>query len=82
MGEASVAVSRLRRFIRGLASLAARPGPAALACLLFGLFDALQFRLQTTSSIPPQFFQMLPYLMVIGVLIAVSARKEWRKGWL
>ena len=60
---------------------AARPGLAALACLLFGLFDALQLRLQTTGGIPPQFFQMLPYLMVIGVLVVISARKEWRKGW-
>lgn len=60
---------------------AARPGLAALACLLFGLFDALQFRLQTTSNIPPQFFQMLPYLIVVGALVLISARKEWRKGW-
>jgi ABC-type uncharacterized transport system permease subunit len=49
--------------------------------LLFGMFDALQFRLQTTSSIPPQFFQMLPYLIVVIALVVISARKEWRKGW-
>ncbi len=67
--------------LAGVYFAAARPVPAALACLLFGLFDALQFRLQTSGSIPPQFFQMLPYLMVVGVLVAVSARKEWRKGW-
>jgi len=60
---------------------AARPGLATLACLLFGLFDALQFRLQTTSNIPPQFFQMLPYLIVVGALVLISVRKEWRKGW-
>jgi ABC-type uncharacterized transport system permease subunit len=60
---------------------AARPGVAAVACLLFGLFDAIQLRLQTTGGIPPQFFQMLPYLMVVGILVIISARKEWRKGW-
>ena len=60
---------------------AARPGVAAVACLLFGLFDAIQLRLQTTGGIPPQFFQMLPYLIVVGVLVVISARKEWRKGW-
>jgi simple sugar transport system permease protein len=68
--------------LAGVYFAAARPVPAAIECLLFGLFDALQFRLQTSGSIPPQFFQMLPYLMVVGVLVAVSARKEWRKGWL
>ena len=53
----------------------------ALACLLFGLFEAVQFRLQLASSTPPQFFQMLPYLMVVITLAIISARKEWRKGW-
>jgi ABC-type uncharacterized transport system permease subunit len=52
-----------------------------LACLLFGLFEALQFRLQLNNSTPPQFFQMLPYLMVVIMLVAISVRKEWRKGW-
>jgi simple sugar transport system permease protein len=72
---------------RGFIALAAvyfaagRPGLSAVACLLFGLFEALQFRLQTTSSTPPQFFQMLPYLMVVLMLTLISARKEWRKGW-
>jgi general nucleoside transport system permease protein len=67
--------------LAGVYFAAARPIPAAIACLVFGLFDALQVRLQTSGSIPSQFFQMLPYLMVVGVLVAVSARKEWRKGW-
>lgn len=72
---------------RGFIALAAvyfaagRPRWAALACLLFGMFEALQFRLQLMSSTPPQFFQMLPYLMVVIVLAIISARKEWRKGW-
>ncbi len=72
---------------RGFIALAAvyfaagRPGRSALACVLFGLFEALQFRLQTTFNIPPQFFQMLPYIMVVVMLIAISVRKEWKKGW-
>lgn len=60
---------------------AARPRLAAVACLLFGFFEASQFRLQTRSHIPSEFFQMLPYLMVVIVLVAMSARKEWHKGW-
>lgn len=72
---------------RGFIALAAvyfaagRPRYSALACLLFGLFEAFQFRLQLLSSTPPQFFQMLPYLMVVITLAIISARKEWRKGW-
>jgi simple sugar transport system permease protein len=74
-------------FGRGFIALAAvyfaagRPKLTAAACLLFGLFDALQFRLQATSNIPPQFFQILPYLMVILMLVLISIPKEWKKGW-
>ncbi|HYO89599.1 MAG TPA: ABC transporter permease [Candidatus Limnocylindrales bacterium] len=72
---------------RGFIALAAvyfasgRPGLTTLACLVFGTFSALQFRLQTTSSIPVQFFQMLPYIIVVAMLTLISYRKEWRKGW-
>jgi simple sugar transport system permease protein len=72
---------------RGFIALAAvyfaagSPRFSALACLLFGLFEAVQFRLQLLSSTPPQFFQMLPYVMVVIALAVISARKEWRKGW-
>ncbi len=71
---------------RGFIALAAvyfaagRPRMAAAACLLFGLFEALQFRLQTGSNIPPQFFQMLPYIVVVLTLVIISLRTEWRKG--
>ncbi len=60
---------------------AARPRLAAVACLLFGFFEALQFRLQTRSTFPAEFFQMLPYLMVVITLVIISARKELQKGW-
>ena len=71
---------------RGFIALAAvyfaagRPQLAAVACLIFGMFEALQFRLQTTVNTPPQFFQMLPYLMVVVMLVIISARSEWVKS--
>ena len=71
---------------RGFIALAAvyfaagRPRLSAVACLLFGLFEALQFRLQTTLNIPPQFFQMLPYIMVVVMLVLISIRRESTKG--
>lgn len=64
---------------RGFMALAAlifgkwRPVPAALACLLFGLADALQIRLQGVvlwgaEPVPVQFIQILPYVITILVL--------------
>lgn len=64
---------------RGFMALAAlifgkwRPIPAAVACLLFGLADALQIRLQGvvlwgTDPVPVQFIQILPYVVTILVL--------------
>lgn len=71
---------------RGFIALAAvyfaagRPSISALACLLFGLFESLQFRLQTLVNIPTQFFQMLPYIMVVVMLVIISARETSKKG--
>jgi simple sugar transport system permease protein len=63
---------------RGFMALAAlifgkwKPIPTALACLLFGLADAAQIRLQGVSfngvQIPVQFIQILPYVVTILVL--------------
>ena len=58
---------------------AARPGLTAIGCLLFGLFDAMQIRLQIGTGIPPQLPQMLPYLIVVGTLIAIAIQRK-RKG--
>ena len=61
---------------------AARPRLTAVACLLFGFFEALQFRLQLQDTVlPNEFLQMIPYLMVVIALTAISVRKEWHKGW-
>ncbi|MEZ4705488.1 MAG: ABC transporter permease [Bdellovibrionota bacterium] len=50
-----------------------KPIPTFLACLLFGFTDALQIRMQGTplpylGEIPPQFIQILPYVVTMVVL--------------
>jgi len=71
-----------------------RPGKALLGALLFGLFDALQLRLQQSGagvfgmSVPYQVYLMLPYLFSIAALVLVARRaaypqalmKPYRKG--
>jgi len=65
---------------RGFLALAAlifgkwTPGGALAACLLFGFFDALQMRLQGVGSIPPQFVQMIPYIVTMLVLVGAVGR--------
>jgi simple sugar transport system permease protein len=44
------------------------PWRVLLACLLFGFMDAVQIRLQGTSSIPTQFIQIIPYIFTMVVL--------------
>lgn len=59
---------------RGFVAMAAfyfgrsRPLPTALACLLFGFFDALQARLQIGGGYSASLIQTLPYIAVIFVL--------------
>jgi simple sugar transport system permease protein len=56
-----------------------RPGKAALGALLFAAFDALQIRLQQTplgALMPYQVFLMLPYVLSILALVAMSRRAE------
>lgn len=72
---------------RGFIALAAvifgrwsAPG-VLIACLFFGFCDALQIRLQlVNSSLPYQFFQMIPYLATIIVLAAMGIRKAGPKS--
>jgi simple sugar transport system permease protein len=65
---------------RGFIALAAfyfgscQPWPTAWACLLFGFFEAIQYRLQL-FGIPPQIVQMIPYLSVVVTLTLVQVRK-------
>jgi simple sugar transport system permease protein len=53
-----------------------RPGKALLGAVLFGAFDAFQVRLQQLAGgvVPYQIFLMLPYLLSILALIAMSRR--------
>lgn len=64
---------------RGFMALAAlilgkwKPIPAAAACLLFGVVDVMQIRLQGvvlwgTEPVPVQFIQILPYVLTVFVL--------------
>ena len=63
---------------RGFIALAAlifakwRPGYALMACLLFGLLEALGNRYQNidigTFQVPVQFMQALPYILTVVIL--------------
>lgn len=66
---------------RGYLALAAvifgkwRPVPAALACLFFGLAEAVQIRLQG-RGIPTQFVQMIPYVLTMIALAGWVGRSR------
>jgi simple sugar transport system permease protein len=53
-----------------------KPWKALLGALLFGLFDALQLRLQQANAgaLPYQVYLMLPYLLSIAALVIASRR--------
>jgi general nucleoside transport system permease protein len=53
-----------------------RPGKALLGALLFALFDAYQLRLQhvVQGVLPYQLFLMVPYVLSIAALVAMSRR--------
>ena len=56
-----------------------RPGKALLGAILFAAFDALQIRVQQTSfgaAFPYQIFLMMPYILSILALVAMSRRAE------
>lgn len=53
------------------------PGKALLGAVLFGMFDALQIRLQQTSigaDVPYQIFLMMPFVLSILALVIMSRR--------
>ncbi len=53
------------------------PGKALLGAVLFGMFDALQIRLQQTSigaDMPYQIFLMMPFVLSILALVIMSRR--------
>lgn len=68
---------------RGFIALAAfyfgrdRPWATAAACLLFGLLDAAQIRMQTVG-LPPRLISALPYLLVLVALVITQIRSVRR----
>jgi ABC-type uncharacterized transport system permease subunit len=56
-----------------------RPGKALLGAVLFGAFDAFQVRLQQVVGgvVPYQIFLMLPYVLSILALVAMSRRAAY-----
>lgn len=69
---------------RGYVALAAfyfgrsRPLPTAAACLLFGFFDALQIRLQTSGGTSADLISTLPYVAVVAVMAFTGIRNHRR----
>ena len=69
---------------RGFIALAAfyfggfRPVMSGIACILFGIFEAIEYRLQGIG-VPPQLVHMIPYRAVCLVLILVQVQKKTRK---
>jgi general nucleoside transport system permease protein len=55
-----------------------KPGKALFGALLYGLFDAYQLRLQTLfgKAVPYEVFLMMPYIMSIVALAALSRRAQ------
>lgn len=61
-----------------------RPGKALLGALLFGMFDALQVRLQTEAGavVPGQVFLMAPYILSIVALVIAARRADYPRALL
>jgi simple sugar transport system permease protein len=59
-----------------------QPGKALLGAFLFGMFDALQVRLQQEfgAAVPYQLFLMLPYILSILALIVMSRQAAYPKS--
>lgn len=82
----SSAYSPLMTGGRGFIALSAlilgkwKPLPTLMGCLVFGVFDALQIRLQGVPingfTIPVQWIQILPYILTIVLLAGFFGRSQ------
>jgi len=91
LGGAQLSISQVTLFNksmtggRGFIALAAfyfgegRPLLTAAASLIFGFFEALQFRVQAARGLPSQIVQMIPYLAVSVALILIALRRALRR---
>lgn len=67
---------------RGFIALAAlimgkwKPVPTMLACLLFGLAEAISIQMQGVTAIPVQFIQIIPYVLTLVVLAGFIGRSR------
>jgi general nucleoside transport system permease protein len=61
-----------------------QPSKALMGALLFGMFDALQVRLQTQAGaiIPGQVFLMAPYVLSIIALVIVARKADYPRALL
>ncbi|MCY4542523.1 MAG: ABC transporter permease [Rhodobacteraceae bacterium] len=61
-----------------------QPGKALVGALLFGMFDALQVRLQTEAGalVPHQVFLMMPFILSIIALVIVARRADYPRALL
>jgi general nucleoside transport system permease protein len=58
-----------------LARRSTRAQPCALlACLVFGLAEAIAIRMQGTVNIPNQFIQLMPYVLTMVALAGLVRR--------
>jgi len=90
LAGAYLSLAQTRMFVenmvagRGFIALAAiyfgggTPVGTMVAALLFGLAEAVSVRLQTIGF-PSQFVLMIPYLLTVLVLIAISYVKKMRR---
>jgi ABC-type uncharacterized transport system permease subunit len=92
LGGVYLSISHASQFTRGMSAgrgfiaLTAvifgkwRPLPTFFACLFFGLTDALQIQLQSTSLgdtlLPVQLVQALPYIITLVVLVGFVGRSK------
>jgi ABC-type uncharacterized transport system permease subunit len=71
---------------RGFLALAAvifgrwRPWGVALACFVFGAADALQLRLQATSSVPEEVWWLVALLGAVGLVCVLGRYVQHRSG--
>lgn len=88
LGGAYLSLGHLSSFTRemsagkGFIALAAmifgkwHPIGAAMACLLFGLTDAIQLHLMGRWNIPPEFLNMLPYIITMILLAGLIGKAK------